>query len=141
MSPEAVEQGCGLEQSAATLGAELDGVGAVGESFFVAPDDEVEAEFGGVAVAEFEHLAEFVAGVDVEERERDGRRVEGLLRKAQHDGGVFADGVEHHRVLKLGDDLAEDVDALGLEQLDVTQAVDAVVLVGESRDRIGINQI
>ena len=39
-------------------------------------NDELEAEFGGVAVAEFDHLAEFVAGVDVEKREWDRAGVE-----------------------------------------------------------------
>ena len=137
---EAVEQGRGFEQSAAALGAELDGIGSVGEGFFVAPDDELEAEFGGVAVAEFEHLAELVAGVDVKEREGNGRGVEGLLREAQHDGGVFADGVEHHRVLELGGDLAEDVDALGLEELNVAQALFVADLVWElARSGIGFD--
>ena len=74
MGAEAVEEGLGFEVSAAALGAEFDGVGAVGEGFFVAPDDELEAEFGGVTVAEFEHLAEFIAGIDVEQRERNRRR-------------------------------------------------------------------
>ena len=48
-----------------------------------------------------------------------GPGIEGLLRQAQHDGGILADGVEHHRVLELGRDLADDVDALGLEQLEM----------------------
>ena len=38
---QAVEQSLRLQQSAAALGAELDGVGAVGEGFFVAPDDQL----------------------------------------------------------------------------------------------------
>src|SRR5579871_3511156 len=62
---QTVEEGLGLEISAAALGAELDGVCTVGESFFIAPDEELESEFGGVAVAKFEHLAEFVSGIDV----------------------------------------------------------------------------
>ena len=37
-------------------------------------------------------------------------------------GRVLADRIEHHRVLELGDDLAEDVDALGLELAQVRQA-------------------
>ena len=45
--------------------------------------------------------------------------MEGLLRQAQHDGGVLADGIEHHRALALGDHLAEDVDGLGLQALQV----------------------
>jgi hypothetical protein len=39
----------------------------------------------------------------------------------QHHGAVFADGVEHHRTLGLRDDLAQDLDALGFEPLQVIQ--------------------
>ena len=39
----------------------------------------------------------------------------------QHDRAVLADRVEHHGVLALGDGLAQDVDALGLEALEVGQ--------------------
>ena len=66
-----------------------------------------------------------------------GAGIEGLLRQPQHDGGVFADGVEHHRVLELGGDLAEDVDALGLEKLDVVQPIRARASVAV-RDRCSL---
>ena len=36
---------------------------------------------------------------------------------------VLADRVEHHRPLALGDGLAQDVDALGLEPLQVGQRI------------------
>ena len=88
---------------------------------FVAPHEQLDAEFAGVVVAEGDHLAEFVAGVDVQQRKRDGPGVEGLLRQPQHDGGILADGVEHHRLLELGRDLAEDVDALRLQRLQMAQ--------------------
>jgi hypothetical protein len=58
----------------------------------------------------------------MEEREGDGAGEEGLLREAQHDGGVLADGVEHDRVLELRGDFAEDLDALGLEEFEVAEA-------------------
>ena len=58
----------------------------------------------------------------MQQREGDGAGEESLLRQAKHDGGVFADGVEHHRLLELGGDLAEDVDALGLEELQMAEA-------------------
>ncbi len=48
--------------------------------------------------------------------------MERLLRDVQHHGGVLADAEEHHRLLTLGDDLADDVDGLGFEALEVTQA-------------------
>jgi hypothetical protein len=58
----------------------------------------------------------------VQQRERDRRRVERLLREAQHYGGVFADRVEHHRPLELGRHLANDVDALGFERAQMIEA-------------------
>jgi hypothetical protein len=71
----------------------------------------------GVPVAEGDHLGKLVAGVDVQQREGNLARVEGLLREAQHDGGILADGVEHHRAGELGDGLAQDEDAFGFEHL------------------------
>ena len=47
------------------------------------------------------------------------RRVERLQRQVQHHRAVLADRVEHHRLLALGDRLAQDLDALGLEALKV----------------------
>jgi hypothetical protein len=58
----------------------------------------------------------------MEERKRDGPREKCLLRQAKHDRRVLANGVQHDRLLKLRSDLAEDVDALGLEVLEVAQA-------------------
>ena len=45
-----------------------------------------------------------------------GAGSERLLGQPEHDRAVLADGVEHHRVLELGDGFAQDVDALGLER-------------------------
>ena len=58
-------------------------------------------------------------------RSGNGRRpgAERLLRQPDHDRGVLADRIEEHRVLELGDDLAQDVDALGLELAQVRQPV------------------
>ncbi len=45
-----------------------------------------------------------------------------LRRQVQHHRAVLADRIEHHRTLGLGDDLAQDVDALRLELLEMGQA-------------------
>ena len=37
------------------------------------------------------------------------------FREMKHDARILADRVEHHRILELGDDLAHDLDRLGLE--------------------------
>ena len=70
-----------------------------------------------------EHLGEVVAGVDLQHRERDLRRVERLLGQPQHDDGVLAAGEHQDRLLELGRDLAEDVDRLRLQLVELAQPV------------------
>ena len=48
-------------------------------------------------------------------RTGNGTRVKCLLRQADHDGGVLADGVEHDGPLEFGSHLAEDVNTFGFE--------------------------
>jgi hypothetical protein len=86
-------------------------------------DQEVEAEFLRAGVAEGDHLAELPGRVDVEQRERQAPGREGLQGEVQQHRGILADRVEHHRILGLGDRLPEDVDALGLQPLEVAEAV------------------
>ena len=82
-------------------------------------DDELGAQLGDAAVPVVEDLVEVVAGVDVHQREGEPGRPEGLLGDLEHHRGVLAAGEEEHRVLELGRDLAEDVDRLGLERVEV----------------------
>src|SRR5262249_26817402 len=60
--------------------------------------------------------------VDVHDREREPPRTEGLLREAEEDDRVLAAGEEQHRPLELGGELAEDVDRLGLELVEVRES-------------------
>ncbi len=113
---QSVEKRLGLQESAAALRPHQERLRAVGNRLFVGVNDQSCADLGRVPVPELDHLAELVGRVDVKERERNRTRMEGLLRQAKHDGGVFADGVEHHRAFELGDDLADDVDAFRLER-------------------------
>ena len=82
--------------------------------------------FGHPPVAEVEHLREVVAGVDVHDRERDPAGPERLLGEAQHADRVLAAGEEQHRLLELGDDLAEDEDRLSLESGELAELVGGV---------------
>ena len=50
-----------------------------------------------------------------------GAGEERLLRQMQHHRRILADRIEHHRPLRLGDRLAQDVDALGLEPVEMGQ--------------------
>ncbi len=107
------------------LGAVVERVDVLLAPFGVDPDQQLGAGLGHHAAAEGDHLLELPDRVDVQQRERDRPGVEGLLGEAEHHRGVLADRVQHHRLLELGDDLAQDVDALGLELAQVGEAIAA----------------
>ena len=116
---DGVEQRDGLERVPGTVrtltqAAVVDVVLHVGH-------DQTKPEAGDRLVAVVEHLGEVVAGVDVQQRERWRRRGEGLDRQVQHDDGVLATAEQHHGPLELAGDLAEDVDRLRLEVVEVVQ--------------------
>ena len=75
------------------------------------------------AVAELDHLGEVVPGVDVHDREREAPGPERLLGQPQQHDRVLAAAEQQHGALELGGDLAEDVDRLGLEGLEVRELV------------------
>ena len=98
---------------------------AARQAVLVDMHDQVEPELRGAVIAERDHLAEFPGRVDVQQRERRLRRIERLERQMQHDGRILADRIEHHRVVGLGDHLADDVNALRFELLEVRQPAPA----------------
>ena len=69
------------------------------------------------------HLGEVVPGVHVHHRERDRRRPERLLGQAQQHDRVLAAAEQQHGPLELGGDLADDVDRLGLEDVQVASGL------------------
>ena len=73
------------------------------------------------AIAELDHLGEVVPGVDVQQREGDLARGEGLLGEADEHDRVLAAAEEQGGLLTLGGDLAHDVDGLGLERAQVRE--------------------
>ena len=107
------------------LRAVVERVDVLGLPLRVDPDLQVEALLAAEPIAELDHRPELPGRIDVQQRERQPAGVERLLRQPQHDGGVLADRVEHHRPLELGGDLADDVDALGLEYFQMGQVVTA----------------
>jgi hypothetical protein len=74
------------------------------------------------AVAELEHLREVVAGVHVQDRERQRRRPKRLLGHAQERDRVLAAAEQEDGPLELDHDLAQHVDRLGLERPEVRDA-------------------
>ena len=95
----------------------------LGDAVWIDPDQELEPDFLGHALAERDHFVEFPARVDMHERERDFAGKEGFLGEPEHDGGVFADGIEHDRVLEFGGDFPDDMDAFSFELLQMGEAV------------------
>ena len=71
------------------------------------------------AVAELDRLGEVVAGVHVHDRERNRARPERLFGEPQEHDRVLAAAEQQHRTLELGSHLADDVDRLGLEDLEM----------------------
>ncbi len=94
-------------------------VDALRQTLRVHVHEQLHAEFARHLVAKLVHVAELPRRVDVQQRKRRRRRIERLDREVQHHRAVLADGVEHHRLLALRHHLAHDVDALGLEPLQV----------------------
>ena len=99
-------------------------VDALGDAVRVDVGDQVQAHFLDHPIAEPVHLLEFPAGVHVHHREGQLAGEEGLAGQVQHDRGILADRVQHHRVIELGGHLADDVDAFRLQLFQVRQFVD-----------------
>lgn len=113
----------GLHDVGVLAAAVHEGVDVHGQTVRVLVDDEIQPVLLGGLVPELDHLLELPVGVHVEHGEGDLARVEGLAGQVQHDGGVLADGVHHHRVFKFGGHLADDMDALGFQLLQVSQSL------------------
>ena len=62
----------------------------------------------------------------MEERERNGSRVERLTGQVQEHGRVLTNRVEHDRPLELGNDLTHHVNGLSLQLLEVGPLVSCV---------------
>ena len=99
----------------------VEGVHAGVCGFAVGMDDEVEIEPFNGFVAEFYHVAEFPARVDVQERKGQPPRVESLGGDMQHDRAVLADGIEHDRLFGLAHHFPHDVDGLRFEAVEMAE--------------------
>ena len=93
-----------------------------GFGFGVLVDDELDRRVRRDLVAQRIHVAELPRRIDVQQRERQRAGEERLLRQVQHHRRILADRIEHHRLVGLGDRLAQDVDALGLEPVEMGQS-------------------
>ncbi len=72
-------------------------------------------------IPETDHFPELPGRIDMQQRKGWFAGIERLQGQMQHDRRVFADGVQHHRFFKLGGHLADNVDTLGFELLEMRQ--------------------
>ena len=110
-------QGLRLHDVGVHRGAVTDRPDAACEPAFVDVDDQFEPEFARDFVAECDHFAEFPGRIDMQQRKWQLPRIERLQSQVQKHRGIFADRVEHDRVVALSDSLTYDVDAFGFEML------------------------
>ncbi len=84
---------------------------------------QARAQLSHALVAEGDHFRIVVAGVDMHQRERQldlaVAQAEGLQRQVQHHDRVLAAREQQRRVAALGHHLADDVDRLGFEAVEV----------------------
>ena len=88
-------------------------------------DAQVEIPFLAVVIAERVHLRKFLAGVDMQRRERHAAE-EGLARQPDHDVGVLAERPQQRELLQPRKSLAENVDALRLQRVEMVHRDAAV---------------
>lgn len=84
-------------------------------------DEEVEPVLARDLVAKRDHLLELPGRIDMEERKGQPSGCKGLHGEVQEHRGILADRIEQHRALTFCDDLAHDVNALGLEAVEVCE--------------------
>ena len=101
--------------------AVVEGIDALLLGFGVLVDDELDRRVRPDLVAQRVHVPELPGRVDMEQREGQRAREERLLGKMQHHRRILADRIEHHRAIGLGDRLAQDVNALGLEPIEMRE--------------------
>jgi hypothetical protein len=80
---------------------------------------QVDTKVLGARVTEFDHLAKLPRRIDMKQRKRRLARIERLHRQMQQHRRILADRIQHHDLVALGDGLAHDVNALGLELIEI----------------------
>ena len=115
------QQGGGLEAVAARADPRVLDHAAGVDVVLDVGDEQLDTGLLDHAVAVVDDLVEVVAGVDVHERERHRRGPEGLAGEVEHHHRVLAAGEQHPRAFELCGYLAEDVDGLRLERVEMRE--------------------
>ena len=83
-------------------------------------NDHRQLVFLREAIAILDHLRQFVAGVDVDERKRNVAE-ERLAGEPQQHRRVFADRPQHAHAVEMAEGLAEDINALLFQQVEMIE--------------------
>jgi len=116
---ERLTQTLGLHHVGVYAGAVADRADALRQPERIDVDLQLDAVARRHRIAKRVHLAEFPAGVDVQQRDRRWRRKKRLAQQMQQHRAVLADRVQHHRLAEFRRHLAQDVDALGFEAVEM----------------------
>jgi fructose-1,6-bisphosphatase/inositol monophosphatase family enzyme len=101
----------------------VEGVDAQTGGLRVLVDQQFHAASRDHAVAQRVHALNFQVVSTCSSGNGGGDGKKALRARCSMHRAVLADRIEHHRLLALGDDLAHDVDALGLEALQVREPI------------------
>ena len=88
-------------------------------TILVGVDDQLKTVPRRHRVAEFDHLAEFPGGIDMQHREGQLRGVESFQRQMQQHRAILADGIHHHRIAEAGHRLAENLDGFRFKRFQI----------------------
>ena len=92
---------------------------ALAHAVLVGVHEHVHVAVRRDAVTERDHLAEFPGGIDVQQRHRRPGGIKRLAQQVQQHRGILADRIQRHRMAEGRLHLAEDVDALRLQVVEM----------------------
>ena len=94
---------------------------AATHALIIGVHQEFQAVFFGGGIAEFEHLAKIPPRCDLQQRERRLPGRKRLAREMQHHRAILAHRIQHDRLFTLRSHFAKNVNALGLEALQIVE--------------------
>ena len=95
--------------------AVIKGIDVLGNALWVYVHNQRHAAGFGHLVTKIVHLLKFLARINVQQRKWRQAGIKGFARQVQHHCAVFADAIKHYRIIRLGHNLAHDVNALGFQ--------------------------
>lgn len=89
------------------------------KSLHITFHDQIPSVLLRIFITELNHLLEFPFRVDVHQWEWHFTRIKRFFSQAYHHRRILSDTVKHHRILKFRRHLADDMNRLGFEFLQV----------------------